>query len=186
MNNEIESYRKHRNLKISAAELGISWQTLYVRLKRQGEPVTGDKLRYGSDRDRLGAVAESEFKRIVPFAIDNNLLKFQHGYDFDVLGYKVDVKSSHKRCLNKKYAAKSWSFSFKKQSLVCDFMCCFCIDDDKSTKHVLLVPSEFFKGLQSVSVSCDGDSKWLDYEIIESELAEFFSSLPSQSPCKAA
>ena len=63
--NEVQAYAKHRNLKLAAGELGICWQTLYVRLKRAGVPVTGDKLRYGADRDRLGATCEAEFQRLV-------------------------------------------------------------------------------------------------------------------------
>lgn len=177
MSKEVEIYRKHKNLKLAAAELGIAWQSLYVQLRKIGEPVTGDKLRYGTDRDKLGAIGEAEFKRLVPFAIDKNSLEHQAKYDFDVIGQKVDVKASGQRQLNKKYAAKSWSFSFKRQSLICDFICCFCMNDNKQIQHVLLVPSEFFKGLKTVSVSCEGNSKWLDYTINQNELASFFTSL---------
>ena len=178
MTPEAASYSRHKNLKIAAAELDIPWQTLYVLLKRQGVPVAGDKLRYGSDRDRLGAMAEHLFKQIVPFAQDLNLNRFQSKYDFDVRGYKVDVKCGTPRQLSKKYAAESWSFSFKRQSLIADFVVCFCLDREKTTERILLVPSEFFAGLQTVSVSRRGDSKWLDYSVDQSELAEFFRALP--------
>ena len=177
MDIKIEAYRRHKNLKLAAIELGIKWQSLYVHLKKNNEPVTGDKLRYGTDRDRLGHLGESEFKKLVPFAIDNNETKHQSKYDFDVMGKKVDVKASRPKQLSKKFDAKSWAFSFKKQSLVCDFICCFCMDEDKNVIYILLVPSEFFKGLQTVSVSCKGDSKWLDYKIEPQELPEFFKEL---------
>lgn len=179
MNHEVEAYRKHRNLKLAAAELGIAWQSLYVRLRKLGEPVTGDKLRYGADRDKLGALGESEFLRLVPFATNHNDNKFQSKYDFDVCGQKVDVKASRPRKLNPKYQSKSWAFSFKKQSLICDFICCFCMNDEKAIEHILLVPAEFFKGLQTVSVSCEGNSKWLDYSIQPDELSTFFNELSS-------
>jgi hypothetical protein len=172
-----DAYNKHKNLKLAAAELGIPWHSLYAQLKREGVPVTGDKLRYGSDRDRLAALAEAEFKRMVPAAKDMNTVSFQAKYDFDVFGIKVDVKCSMPRQLNKKYPAKSWAFSFKKQSLLCDFICCFCMSDDRQIQRVLLVPREFFDGLQTVSVSCDGRSKWLEYEVQPEELSTFFSSL---------
>ena len=55
---EAEAYSRHMNLKLAAHELGMKWQTLYYRLKRAGVPVVGDKLRHGSDRDRLAARAE--------------------------------------------------------------------------------------------------------------------------------
>jgi hypothetical protein len=165
------------NLKLAAAELGVQWQTLYVQLKRAGVAVIGDKLRYGSDRDRLGAVGEQEFLRLVPDAKNMNAVEFQSKYDFEVYGHKVDVKASMPRQLNRRFAALSWAFSFKKQSLICDFICCFCMREDRTIDRVLLVPKEFFAGLQTVSVSCAGQSKWLDYEIPQDELAKFFADL---------
>lgn len=181
MSQEVLTYRKHMNLKLAAQELGVAWQSLYVRLKKAGEPVLGDKLRYGSDRDRLASAAEAEFKRLVPAATGQNLIRYQSKYDFDVFGLAVDVKASIPRVLNKRYQAKSWAFSFKKQALICDFICCFCMTEDKKVRHILLVPSEFFRGLQTVSVSCEGGSKWLDYAIDGAALAEFFSDLAAPS-----
>lgn len=171
---EVLAYRKHQNLHLAAIELGIPWQTLYVRLKRSGEPVTGNKMRYGNDRDQLGALAEAEFKKLVSFAIDKNSLEYQSKFDFSVLGFKVDVKASRPRQLSKKYTALSWSFSFKRQTLICDFVCCFCMTKDKEVARILLVPSEYFKGLQTVSVGCSGDSKWLDFAISAQDLPTFF------------
>lgn len=177
MTPEAIAYDKHKNLKIAAEEIGINWQTLYCRLKNQGVTVIGDKLRYGSDRDKLSAKAEAMFKNIVTSAVSMNDIKWQHKHDFEVNGFKVDVKCSVKRCLSKKYQSKSWAFSFKKQTLTCDFICCFCLDDNKEVEKVLLVPSEFFKGLQTVSVAASGKSKWLDYAVDMSELETFFSNL---------
>ena len=73
MNQEVIAYRKHMNIKLAAAQLGVAWQSLYVRLKQLGEPVTGDKMRYGSDRDKLAAMAEAKFLQLVPFAVDNSV-----------------------------------------------------------------------------------------------------------------
>tara|TARA_R110000822_G_scaffold18041_1_gene59911 strand:- start:14316 stop:14864 length:549 start_codon:yes stop_codon:yes gene_type:complete len=178
MSIEIITYRKHRNLKLAANELGIAWQELYVRLKKIGEPVTGDKLLYGSDRDKLGALAEAEFKKFVPHSIDKNAEIFQAKIDFNINGYLIDVKASKPKLTNKNSIKKAWSFSFKKQTLIADFIVCFCYLEDKSLAHVLLVPSEFFKGLQTVSVSCSAVSKWLDYSIDPKNLSDFFKSLP--------
>ena len=174
---EVQAYEKHRNLKLAAGELGIPWQTLYVRLKQAGVKVVGDKLKYGSDRDRLGAKAEAAFHRLVPFAVNANAEKFQAKVDFHVGDVTVDVKSSRPRKLSKKYEAMSWSFSLKKQTLVCDFVCCFCFDSEGQIVHIILVPSEFFAGLQTISVSCEGNSKWLDYKVEAHDLAEFFFAI---------
>ena len=177
MTPEALAYDKHKNLKIAANEIGMKWQTLYCRLKNQGVNVIGDKLRYGSDRDKLSAKAEAIFKDNVPSAISMNKIKWQYKHDFEVNGFKVDVKCSVKRCLSKKYQAKSWAFSFKKQTLTCDFVCCFCLNDNKEVETVLLVPSEFFKGLQTVSVATSGNSKWLDYAVDICDLEAFFIAL---------
>lgn len=172
-----EAYAKHKNLKLAAAELGMPWQILYANLKKEGVDVTGDKLRYGSDRDKLSALAEDEFSRLVPSAKVMNQVRWQYPWDFEVGDLKIDVKASMPRQLNKKYPATSWAFSFKKQSLTCDFIVCFCFGVDKAIQRVLLVPKEFFMGLQTVSVSCEGNSKWLDYAVEPGDLSSFFSSL---------
>jgi hypothetical protein len=177
MSIESDAYHKHMNLKIAATELGIKWQALYARLKTQGVKVVGDKLRYGSDRDKLGAFGEQMFRNLVPFAKDCNQSQYQSKVDFDVNGLMVDVKAAKPRQLNKRYKALAWSFSFKKQALAADFIVCFCLDEEKNIEHILLVPSEFFVGLQTVSVSCNGVSKWLDYKIEPHELPIFFLSI---------
>ena len=177
MTPEAIAYEKHKNLKLASEEIGINWQTLYCRLKKQGVAVVGDKLRYGSDRDKLSSKAESMFKDAVPSAVSMNEIKWQHKYDFEVNGHKVDVKCSVKRRLSKRSESMSWAFSFKKQTLACDFVCCFCLDDNREVEKVLLVPSEFFKGLQTIYVAASGHSKWLDYSVEISELEEFFTSL---------
>jgi hypothetical protein len=175
MSIESDAYAKHMNLKLAADDLGINWNTLYCRLKKQGVQVVGDKLRYGADRDRLGAHGEALFKKLVPDAVDRNLIAFQSKYDFDLYGMKIDVKCGLPRSLNKRYPdSLSWSFSFKRQSLIADFVVCFCLDKQKEIEHVLLVPNEFFQGLQTVSVSCNGRSKWLEYSTKKEELAQFF------------
>jgi hypothetical protein len=174
---EKTTYEKYRNLKLASAELGIPWQSLYARLRSQGVSVSGDKLRYGSDRDKLAAMAEQEFYRLVPNATSNNEIKWQAKWDFNVGVLKVDVKASMPRQLSSKYPALSWSFSLKKQALLCDFICCFCMSSERKVEKVLLVPKEFFEGLQTVSVSCAGGSKWLDYSVEPKDLAPFFNSL---------
>ncbi len=177
MTPEAESYSRHMNLKIAADEIGIPWQTLYVKLKRQGVAVCGDKSRYGTDRDKLGALAEGWFEKLVPKAENQNKFSFQPKVDFLVSAAKVDVKASRKSPKSKKSTALSWAFSLKKQSLTADFMCCFCCDEDKRIEHVLLLPIELVEGKQTITVSCTGASKWFDYKIEPYELAEFFDSI---------
>jgi hypothetical protein len=177
MDDCVQAYQKHMNLKLAALDLGMPWQTLYVRLKKAGVKVLGDKLRYGSDRDKLAAVAEARFLELVPFALNMNGTKYQSKYDFEAGLFKVDVKASKPHQSSAKFPSKRWSFSIKKQTLFCDFIVCFCLTSDKEVKHCLLVPSEFFSGLQTVSVSCSGSSKWLDYAVQPEGLADFFKEM---------
>ena len=177
---EVQAYERHRNLKLAAAEVGMPWQTLYLHLKKAGVPVAGDRLRYGTDRDRLGALAEAEFGRLVPSAVACNDRRYQAPIDFDVRGYGVDVKCAMPRRGLARSQAQRWAFSFKRQSLTADFVCCFCMTEARAIDRVLLVPQEFFAGLQSISVACSGASKWLDYAVLPAQLAEFFAALPER------
>lgn len=180
MSIESEAYERHKNLKLAAKEIGMQWQTLYSRLRAQGVPVTGDKLRYGSDTDKLAAKAEAEFHKLVPVAINANESKFQARVDFSVNGHLVDVKSSRPRLADSRGKAMRWSFCLKKQSYECDFMCCFCLDGNGDTERILLIPREFFDGMQLLSVACSGRSSWFDYAVEPGELAAFFDQLPKK------
>lgn len=177
MSAHVEAYRRHKNLKLAAAECGMPWQSLYVALKKAGEPVTGDKSRYGSRKDKLTAKAEQEFQSIVPFAENMNKMKWQAKYDFDVLGLKVEVKAATLKISSAKSAVRRWAFSFKKQTLICDFMCCFCYSDAGTVQRVIIAPSEIFSGVQAISVSENVCGKWAEYEIPVEDVAEFFRQL---------
>ena len=177
MDDCIQAYQRHMNLKLAANELGMQWQTLYSRLKKAGVRVVGDKLRYGSDRDRLAAMAESKFLELVPLAKNMNALEFQSKYDFMAGDFKVDVKAAKPTIGNAKLQAKRWAFSVKKQALICDFIVCFCFSENRELVHTLLIPSEFFQGLQTVSISCEGQSKWLDYVVPSESLHGFFEDM---------
>jgi hypothetical protein len=170
-----EVYEKHKNLKLAANELGMKWQTLYVQLRNIGVPVTGDKSRYGSDKDRMAAMAELEFRRLVPFAVCQNDIKFQSKFDFLVSGEKIDVKASklNRGCV--RFPALRWAFSVKKQEFCADFIVCFAMLDEGY--RILLIPGELVRKYSSISISQNGRSKWLQYEVEPHELAEFFSEL---------
>lgn len=175
MSIEAVAYRKHLNLKLAVEELGIKWQTLYVRLRNQGIPVTGDKQRYGSDKDRLAARAELEFKKLVPFASDQNQVKFQSKFDYLVGVEKVDIKAATLKKGSKKLEAKRWSFSVKKQEFCADFIVCFAFNEN--SYRVFLIPGELIRNYKTISISENGNSKWLQYEVSPDEIGEFFTDI---------
>jgi hypothetical protein len=175
MSIEAQAYEKHKNLKSAANELGIKWQSLYVRLRKEGVSVTGDKSRYGSDKDRLAARAELEFKKLVPFAEDQNLVKFQSKFDFLVGNEKVDIKASKLHKGSKQFNAMRWAFSVKRQEFCADFIVCFAFTDDDY--RILLIPGELVRNYQTISVPENGKSKWLQYEVDKEDLTSFFMEL---------
>jgi len=170
-----EVYNRHKNLKLAAAELGIKWQTLYLKLRELNIPVTGDKARYGSDKDRLAARAEMEFRRLVPFAVNQNEIKFQSKFDFLVGAEKIDIKASTLKPGSARFPALRWAFSVKKQEFCADFIVCFGMIED--SHKIFLIPGECVRNYQTISISQNGKSKWLQYEISPNELAEFFIDL---------
>lgn len=184
MSIESDAYEKHKNLKLAAAELGINWGTLYARLRKQGVQVTGDKERHGSAADKLGRAGELLFKTLCPAAIDMNALRFQAPYDFVVHNHRVDVKVSSRNSFDKRNLdLKRWSFLVSHQIDRCDFLCCFCLaDDGESITKVILTPSEIISGMQSISISCGGKSKWDEFIVPPGELETFFAELPPADP----
>lgn len=179
-------YNKYQNLKLAAKELNIPWQKLYLILRENEHPVTGNKEKYGSLTDKLARHTEKEFNKLIPYAKDLNEGKYQAKLDFDVKGLKVDVKASTKKDgyknNPKKGAAYRWAFCCKVQEEVsADFLVCYCYSgydagDFGKVERILLIPNEFFKNMQSISVSCR-KSKWFDFELSEDDLKEFFNSL---------
>ena len=174
---EAAAYAKHKNLKLAADEIGLQWQVLYSRLREQGIPVTGDKSRYGSIKDKLASKAEALFAELVPCAVNMNESMWQAPVDFDVDGIKVDVKAS-RLTMRQKHTSKamSWAFSMKKQSTTCGFFCLFCYGDEDIVHRILLIPREMAEGVKCLSVS-PTKSKWLDYEVEPSDLPKFFNDM---------
>lgn len=171
------AYAKHMNLKLAADELGMKWQNLYVKLRKLGVSVTGDKARYGSDKDRLAAFAEMEFKRLVPFSVNQNEIIFQSKFDFMVGAEKVDIKAAKLAQGCKRFSAKRWAFSVKKQEFCADFIVCFAMTDE--AYRIFLIPGELVRNYQTISIaeSEKSKSKWLQYEITQADLSEFFADI---------
>jgi len=174
----VESYRRLRSLKRVGLELGIPWQTVYVHLRKVGEPVTGDKLRYGSDTDRLAARAEHYFSELVPFARDMNLTKFQAKYDALVYGHRIDIKAA-------RHLRGSWAFSLKKQERIADFFVAFAFDEGgKQIMHTFLFPADCMRHYSTVRVK-DGN-RWWAYRIEDCDLTDFMAQLRNISPTREA
>jgi len=174
----IDAYDRLRNLKLVGAELGIKWQTVYTILRRNNVPVVGDKIRYGSETDRLAATTEQEFKRLVPDAVSQNEFKYQARIDFMVHGMRVDIKSSRLNRGMKNSPGLRWAFCIKKQEFCADFIVCFGYLADMNYR-VFMLPGEMVQKYQSIAIGQEGRSKWLDFEVQPEELAPFFKEAAS-------
>lgn len=167
------AYDKHKNLKLAAADIGMKWQTLYWYLKRENHPVIGSKSEYGSDKDKFAAKAESDFKKIIPSAIDMNKETYQSKYDFKINNLKVDIKASNLNRGTNDSKYMRWAFSLKKQEMFADFIVGMAYKNNKLYK-LFLFPSEQVRFRQTITISERGSKKWSEFEISSDDLQEFF------------
>ncbi len=174
----IGAYRKHQQLFAAAEEIGMKWQTLYSRLKKLGEPVCGNKSRWGSSKDRFAAKGEEVFRHLVPFAEDKNLEEHQPKVDFIVNGVLVDVKSAKLIKSHGRYKSKRWAFYLKKQLELADFYVCLCFCESGETlRKLYLVPRDMITGITTLSIPESGTSKWNCFSVEKEDLPEFFIGL---------
>lgn len=176
----ISAYRKHKNLFPAAEELGIPWQTLYATLRRLGEPVTGDKERWGSEKDKFAVRGERLFQDLVPSAEDSNSDEWQSKVDFIVNGYAVDVKSAKRSLANSRYKSTRYAFHLRKQLEHADFYVCLGFSEDGSNLEVAyLIPRDMIRGIVTLSIPASGKSKWNAFQVDPDSLDGFFSALPN-------
>lgn len=175
-----ESYARLKNLKLTAEETGIPWQTVYWWLKKEGVEVTGDKRRYGGESDKIALIGELYFKNLFPEAVYENDNKFQAKCDFTLYGNNIDIKTSSLR--NQKARSgnyvKRWGFTcFNNEEQPIDFFVCFCLKENSKDIHkILLIPSELVTTKTGgMSISIFG-SKWDSFEVTEEELVAFFNN----------
>ena len=191
--NEAEAYARHKNLKLAANELGVQWQQLYVRLRKMGVPVTGDKARYGCAKDRFASKAERLFAEDVPTAEDSNAQQYQSMIDFSVGGFTVDIKASRLHPARQERSGKTtaprWLFSINKQKDKADFFVMYAFDPDaERVEHVFLIPAEIATTKSTIVVAESLSSKWADYRVDRGALADFFLTLAGEltSPARKA
>lgn len=175
----IDSYERHKNLKKSAQELGMCFQTLYWNLKKAGVSCSGDKEIYGCSKDRFGAVGELEFQKIVPYAENQNKKQYQPKIDFLINGVKFEIKSAKRQSLGIGAGGDRWSFSIKKQVEDADFFVLFGFSKDGDVESIFLVPAELIASKTTISISCNGSSKWNSYSLSRDELSSAVKQITS-------
>lgn len=171
------AYQAHGNIKAVCAETGCPPYVAFVWLKKSGALKVDDKSIYGSNSCRMGGLAEREFQRLVPNAMNANehIRQGCPSFDFDISGTTVDVKYSsirdstggwlfktaiHKRLRPDYYVS---FFATHKSGLLSDGYRCFVFPHEliADRNQVFLRPD-------------DKQSHWLDFEIAPGDLAAFF------------
>lgn len=125
----------------------------------------------------------NEFERIAINDIYENTeycsVKTSQNFAYDLLvdnSIKVDVKVS--KIFTSKTGTKTYSFNLEKKEPTCDVFILYCLNDDSTVRHILIIPSCALMGQTQVGVGME-NSKWLKYkdkwELLH-EYSDFFRS----------
>lgn len=175
----IKAYKKTRTLRGACLETGVPPYIGYSWLKSEGLISQNDKVNTGKICSaKLGAIAEQEFQRLVPWALNanKNLQASCPAFDFDVSGVKVDVKYSTVQ------SRGYWNFkvAFGK-ALRPDYYAVFCATGAslKDGYRLFLFPDELLEGRRNVYILPEKiDEELAAYEVLEPEyLRDVFSEV---------
>lgn len=182
----IAVYRESHNLDKVCATVGVHKLTAFKILKFNGVLTTEERLKIGSLSGRIGASAEQEFQRLVPAARSmNDIVTSNPGFDFDVSGWRVDVKAfGPAKLKGRKSTARTWQVRLAKHSTAFDHVDVFCVflaSEAGQMVHecgyrTFLVPVELVQG-RSYLKKTEGHPSVLDsLEVQPDQLAAFFTA----------
>ena len=176
----IECYQQHGNIAAVTHATGCPPYIAYKWLAMARLLRPQERANYGTQGNKLSALAEMEFKKLVPFAMDANrhLQNNNPVFDFDVGGQTVDVKWSK--------LGKKGVYIFEvaaNKAYAPDWFALFCghadaIDErvfKDSQYHLVLLPAAVVMGMAQLRFPAKGSkSKYWEFEIPPAELAGFF------------
>ena len=174
----INEYRSCKNLGQAARSVGMNALSAYKILAMSGALTMRDRCTIGTRSSQLGAKAELEFQRLVPYAKLQNCDEYQRK-DFDFLlpnGMTVDIKARRKQSDNNGFA-----FTLQRHyqdSKSADFYVLFALQGEEITDgyDLFVVPAQIAEDVKTISYSCrTRDKHWLfDYKIEPEALMGFF------------
>jgi len=172
----IKSYQRTGNIKSVCIETGCPPYVAYKWLKISKLLDAQESTRYGTNGQKQGALAELEFKRLVPFAMPTNKMLENNcpAFDFDINGTTVDVKFCSLCNSNGRYGFRT----AQTKHLRPDWYCAFLANPDikeliPGKYRILVIPDAMVQHIKSVSLHSNGGHYW-DFEIKPNELAKFF------------
>lgn len=176
----IQAYRTSPDLDHACSVARVHKLTMYKILKMHGVMLVEDRLKIGSMASRFGASAEKEFQRLVPAAKSMNVIVNSNpGFDFDVNGWRVDVKAfSPMKIAGRKSTVPRWQAAIRGMQDYVDMFCVFLAVGKETVQgcayRTYLVPAELAHG-RSYLCKTEGRPSELDaLEVAPADLAGFF------------
>ena len=150
----VEVYKKYNNdFEKAVEESGLPPFIAFIKLARAGVVTINDKIKFGTTAQKLGAMAEEEFQKLVPEAINyNDVVKINNEFfDFKYKDVTIDVKYSS---LHKRGNYSYWNF---RANTTADLFVCF-LEKEKgknlNDSYLFVVP-QTFAGKGSITVTKD-------------------------------
>ena len=141
MKDIIQLYKETNNFEKAVKESGLPAFIGFLKLARAGLVSLEDKIKYGTPAQKLGGLAEQEFQKIIPEAINYNFLKVNNEFfDFKYNDVTIDVKFSS---LHQRGKYEYWYF---RANSTADLFVAF-LEKEKGAKlqdyHILVLPQSF-------------------------------------------
>lgn len=181
----IAAYRSSPDLNTACQTAGVHKLTMFKILKMNGVMLIADRLKIGSPGSRMGASAEQEFLRLVPAAKSiNAICSSNPGFDFDVNGWRVDVKAAGPmRLPARKTPALRWQPRVSNGGPVSehvDLFCLFLLFKPEAMAQecgykLYLLPADLVRGRRYISKTEGIPSELDEFEVQPDQLANFFN-----------
>ncbi len=185
--NILELYKLLGSTKKVAYELNVPFLAVYEVLKKYKLSIKERQELPTSKSSLLGAQAEQEFQKLVPFAVEvNSIVHANPAFDFLIDDITIDVKASH--ILKSSDTAKfkknpQWFFQLKRPwhtEYGADFYMLFALhaEELKDGYDTYIVPADIVTSKQvKINSEKRNHSRWADFRIEPSKVCAFFESM---------
>ncbi len=116
-NDIVDLYLKYKDFEKAVQLSGLPTLIAHLKLLKSGVLEIDDKIKYGSEGGKLGALAEQKFQKMIPEAINYNTIVKKNNpiFDFKYGDLTIDVKYSS---LHKRGNTKYWQVRPSKADLI--------------------------------------------------------------------
>lgn len=182
-------YRNNGHLKAITEETGLTVWIVAKTLEQLGLSPNWASYRDRAESGNKGGVAEEEFRRLVPSAVDMNMNYKMNNpvFDFVINEKTIDVKSSS---LVGKSSVQQYGMrirSHPEDENLPDFFCLFCLIDKTKpltagNYHILLIPKEVLPANnERIAIAAKGrqanSAMYWDFEVEPSALASILGDI---------